>query len=98
MALGTVSRHFLKSPGKFLQGRTLHESHCWPGNRLSDTNEEVLVLVWIKVFLLVANSTGLRQGHSTKVQTEIKLVWEDLSVGGCGCGCGGGLGGLLYTE
>lgn len=35
------------------------------------------MLQWIKVFLLVANSTRLRQGRlQTKVQTEIKLVWE----------------------
>lgn len=35
------------------------------------------MLQWIKVFLLVANSTGLRQGRlQTEVQTEIKLVWE----------------------
>lgn len=36
------------------------ESLDWEGERTVKTTEEEEMLQWIKVFLLVANSTGLR--------------------------------------
>lgn len=59
----------------------LWSSHLWSGkvSGQSETTEEEEeeMLQWIKVFFLVANSTGLRRGRlQTKVQAEIKLVWE----------------------
>lgn len=45
------------------------------------TEEDEEMLQRIKVFFLVANSTRLRRGRlQTKVQTEIKLVWEKCRV------------------